>query len=93
MNFAFSPDEMAFRDEVRAFLDERLTERLREGARATPTVFAEPDISLEWQQILNEKGWLGYNWPKEHGGTGWSPGNATSSRRNARWRTRRTCRC
>ncbi|WP_156680946.1 acyl-CoA dehydrogenase family protein [Sphingomonas profundi] len=73
MNFEFSADELAFRDEVRAFLDERLTERLREGARATPTVFAEPDISREWQQILNEKGWLGYNWPREYGGTGWSP--------------------
>ncbi len=73
MNFEFSAEELLFRDEVRAFLAERLTERLREGARATPTVFAEPDISREWQQILHEKGWLGYNWPEEYGGTGWTP--------------------
>jgi alkylation response protein AidB-like acyl-CoA dehydrogenase len=68
-----SSDELAFQAEVRAFLKSRLTEELRAGARATPTVFAEPDISLRWQRILHEKGWLAYNWPAEFGGTGWSP--------------------
>ncbi len=69
----FSPAQRAFRDEVRRFLDANLTERLRSAARATPTVFAEPDIGREWQAILHSKGWLAYNWPKEYGGTGWSP--------------------
>jgi alkylation response protein AidB-like acyl-CoA dehydrogenase len=36
-------------------------------------VFVEPDIAMEWQQILHEKGWLVYHWPVEHGGTGWTP--------------------
>lgn len=73
MDTELSADEKAFQAEVRAFLDENLTEELRAGARATPTVFAEPDISQRWQRILNEKGWLAYNWPKEFGGTGWTP--------------------
>jgi alkylation response protein AidB-like acyl-CoA dehydrogenase len=73
MNFEFSEDEKHFQAEVRAFLDAHLTADLRAGARATPTVFAEPDISRRWQQILHEKGWLGYNWPAEYGGTGWDP--------------------
>jgi alkylation response protein AidB-like acyl-CoA dehydrogenase len=73
MNLDFAADELAFRDEVRAFLATSLTERLRNGARATPTVFAEPDISREWQKILHDKGWLAYNWPAQYGGPGWSP--------------------
>lgn len=73
MDFDFSPQELNFRNEVRGFLDANLTETLRKGARATPTVFAEPDIGLLWQRILHEKGWLAYHWPVEHGGAGWSP--------------------
>lgn len=73
MDMDFSADEHAFRDEVRDFLDTHLTQRLRDGARATPTVFAEPDIAVEWHQILNRKGWLAYHWPHEYGGPGWTP--------------------
>ncbi|MGK2287148.1 acyl-CoA dehydrogenase family protein [Pedomonas sp. V897] len=73
MDLQFSAEELAFRDEVRSFLDTHLTERLRSGARASPTVFAEPDIGLEWQRILYAKGWLAYNWPAEYGGPGWTP--------------------
>jgi alkylation response protein AidB-like acyl-CoA dehydrogenase len=62
-----------FRDTVRRFLDAHLTEQLRSAARATPTVFAEPEIAREWQRILFKQGWLAYNWPPEFGGTGWSP--------------------
>jgi len=73
MDLEFTPEELDFRDEVREFLRTSLPERLRIGARSTPTVFAEPDIGREWQRILYEKGWLAYNWPAEHGGTGWTP--------------------
>lgn len=73
MHMDFAPDELAFREEVRAFLASHLPEHIREGARNTPSVFVEPDIGDEWQRILYEKGWLAYNWPKEAGGTGWDP--------------------
>ncbi len=73
MDLSLSVEELSFRDEVLAFLDEWLTEDLRRRARLTPTVFAEPDVSQLWQQILLDKGWLAYNWPKKYGGTGWSP--------------------
>jgi len=66
-------DHREFRDSIRQFLKTQLPERLRCGARSTPTVFAEPEIAREWQSILFKKGWLGYNWPREFGGTGWSP--------------------
>jgi alkylation response protein AidB-like acyl-CoA dehydrogenase len=57
---------------VRSFLDQKLTPELRAGTRATPTVFAEPDIGLVWQRTLHQRGWLAYHWPAEYGGTGWS---------------------
>ena len=61
-----------FREMVRQFLKSDLPEELRVGARATPTVFAEPEIGREWQRRLYDKGWLAYGWPREFGGTGWS---------------------
>ena len=73
MDLNFSTQELAFRDEVRAFLAEHLPDHLKTGMAASPSVFVEPDIGQEWQAILNRKGWLGYQWPVEHGGTGWTP--------------------
>ena len=72
MNMAFSLEDLAFREEVRAFLAKNLPERLRDGAARTPGVFVEPDIGTEWQRILHDKGWLAALWPKEDGGTGWT---------------------
>ncbi|HEX5645114.1 MAG TPA: acyl-CoA dehydrogenase family protein [Erythrobacter sp.] len=73
MDMDFSSEDLAFRDEVRAFLKDNLPDRLRDGARRTPGVFVEPDIGMEWHRTLYEKGWVAYHWPKEDGGTGWSP--------------------
>jgi alkylation response protein AidB-like acyl-CoA dehydrogenase len=73
MHMDFSPQELAFREEVRSFLAENLPAHIREGSRNTPSVFVEPDIGDEWQRILHEKGWLAYHWPTEAGGTGWDP--------------------
>jgi alkylation response protein AidB-like acyl-CoA dehydrogenase len=73
MDMSFSAEDLAFREEVRAFLDAKLNTRLREGAFATPSVFVEPDITREWQAILNEKGWLATMWPEEDGGAGFTP--------------------
>ena len=73
MDISFSAADLEFRDEVRAFLAAELPQRLRDGMNGTPSVFVEPEIGLEWQRILHAKGWLAYQWPVEHGGTGWTP--------------------
>jgi alkylation response protein AidB-like acyl-CoA dehydrogenase len=72
MDIDFSPEELAFREEVRAFVA-GMPEQIRKGAAASPSVFAEPDVGQRWHDELNAKGWLGYQWPEEHGGTGWTP--------------------
>jgi alkylation response protein AidB-like acyl-CoA dehydrogenase len=73
MNVDFSDADLAFRDEVRRFLAANLNGYLKEAMAQTPSVFVEKDIALEWQRILHAKGWLAYQWPVEHGGTGWTP--------------------
>jgi pimeloyl-CoA dehydrogenase large subunit len=71
MDLRFTPEEFAFRDEVRAFFRANLPEGIRtklvEGRK-----LAKEDI-VTWQRILNKKGWAVANWPAEWGGTGWSP--------------------
>ncbi|WP_187972548.1 acyl-CoA dehydrogenase family protein [Aquibium microcysteis] len=73
MELAFSPRDEAFRDEVRAFLDVALDERFRRLAAGTTGVFSEPPLVLEWQRVLDDRGWLVPHWPREAGGIGWSP--------------------
>lgn len=64
-------DYDAFRDEVRAFLDENLTEDLREAGRLATSVFPNMSRAIAWQKIRNAKGWAAPSWPAEHGGPGW----------------------
>jgi len=72
MNLEPSPDELAFAEEVRAFLAEALTPALREVGRRATSVFTEPQYSLVWQRILHKQGWVAPSWPREFGGPGWS---------------------
>lgn len=72
MNLDFTPSELAFQQEVRAFLAEKLTPDLRRANALTPSVFSDPDIFRRWQRILFERGWAASSWPLEFGGTGWS---------------------
>ena len=73
MDMDFTAHELAFRDEVRAFLRDHLPDHLATAARQTPGVFVEPDVGLAWQRILHDRGWLASHWSVEDGGTGWTP--------------------
>jgi acyl-CoA dehydrogenase len=64
--------DLAFRDEVRAFIDANLTPELRRAGERLTSVFCEPRYSLPWQKILHAKGWAAPSWPKEYGGPGWT---------------------
>jgi pimeloyl-CoA dehydrogenase large subunit len=71
MDLRFTPEENAFRDEVRTFFKENLPDGIRKKA-AEGIRYVKEDI-VTWQRILNKKGWAVPHWPKEYGGTGWSP--------------------
>lgn len=64
-------DYEAFRDEVRAFLDQELTPDLRRAGSMMTSVFAEFNATMAWHRKLHARGWVAPDWPAEYGGTGW----------------------
>jgi len=66
MEFAFSPDEEAFANEVRRFLAEHPPERYPlDGVDAG---YGSGAHSRAFMKALGERGWLSMCWPKQHGG-------------------------
>lgn len=72
MDLTWSAADLAFRDEVRQFLDDKLTPELRQAGRLMTSVYADHDASMRWQAILHERGWAAPGWPVEHGGCDWT---------------------
>jgi len=71
MELILTPEEEAFRQEVRAFVTAEVPEEVR---RKTMTGFRlSKEEHVTWQKKLFEKGWIAPGWPVEHGGTGWTP--------------------
>ncbi|MCB1696153.1 MAG: acyl-CoA dehydrogenase family protein [Pseudomonadales bacterium] len=73
MDLQFTPQELAFQQEVRRFLADKLTPQIVAATANNSSVFVEKDIALQWQAILVEQGWAVPQWPLEHGGTDWTP--------------------
>jgi alkylation response protein AidB-like acyl-CoA dehydrogenase len=71
MDLEFSKEELAFREEVRSFVADKLPADIR-AKIDNGQPLGKADI-VRWQKILFEKGWIAPNWPVEHGGTGWTP--------------------
>ncbi|TDK50683.1 acyl-CoA dehydrogenase family protein [Antarcticimicrobium luteum] len=64
------PEDMAFREEIRAFVAANLHPETRaKVARGAP--LAREDFA-RWQRSLFERGWVAPAWPVEHGGPGWT---------------------
>jgi len=70
MDLSFTPEELAFRDEVRSFVRENLPASIREKLSAGR--HPSKDDIVAWTRILHKKGWSVPHWPVEWGGTGWS---------------------
>jgi acyl-CoA dehydrogenase len=68
----FSTADEAFRGEVRSFLNENLSEELREAGRKKTSIWQENNSAMAWQKLLFDKGWAAPEWPAEYGGTDWS---------------------
>jgi alkylation response protein AidB-like acyl-CoA dehydrogenase len=73
MDLAFSKDDVAFRDEVRRFIDENFDAELRAKMAQSKNGYLDKDGQLKWQRALYKRGWAAPNWPAEYGGTGWTP--------------------
>jgi alkylation response protein AidB-like acyl-CoA dehydrogenase len=69
MDMTFTPEQIAFREEVRTWIREAMPpEMLR---RADNGADFDQSETMEWHKILYEKGWVAPHWPEEVGGTGW----------------------
>ena len=77
MDFDETPDEAAFRAEVKAFLDEHVP-ALRTNERDQNSIFitdhnkelAHVQRCRDWQRVKFDHGWAGITWPKAYGGRG-----------------------
>src|SRR5687768_3328631 len=71
MNLDYSAEDLAFRDEVRAFIADNYPADLRRKQDAGEELTKEDQLA--WHKVLAKKGWIAPSWPKEYGGTGWTP--------------------
>ena len=72
MQLALTPEEAAFRDELRTFYTTEIPEELRERVRAGSASVRREDIVTS-HKILHEHGLAVPNWPAEWGGKDWTP--------------------
>ena len=72
MDFRYTPEDEAFRQEVRAGLRAILPDDIRERQRLTTTMNSDTHDQRVWFKLLDDKGWSVPAWPVEYGGTGWS---------------------
>ena len=70
MDLAFTPEELKFRDEVRAWVQANLPQDI--AGKVHKAQRLSRDDMQRWAKILGKKGWLGYGWPKQFGGPGWT---------------------
>ncbi len=70
MDLAFTPEEQAFRAEIRTWVAQNLPQdiahKVHNGLHLTR------DDMQRWAKILGKKGWLGFGWPQQFGGPGWN---------------------
>ncbi len=69
MNAEFTAEQLAFREEVRTFLETEFPKDIKH--KVDNGIKLEKDDYVRWQKILYKKGWVAPNWPEEYGGTGW----------------------
>ena len=71
MDFKDSPEEAAFRAEVREFLKQELADDVRQPDESVLGVgTGEDPKDMEWLKKLATRGWVAPAWPKEYGGAG-----------------------
>jgi alkylation response protein AidB-like acyl-CoA dehydrogenase len=70
LDLDYSPEERAFRDEVRSWLRANLPAELHD--KVVDYRELTKDDLQRWHRILAGKGWIAPSWPVEWGGTGWN---------------------
>ncbi|PZA20557.1 acyl-CoA dehydrogenase family protein [Modestobacter versicolor] len=71
MRLSLSPEDQAFRDEMRTFFTTRVPQSIRDAVAAHRELTKEQFV--EAQQVLNAAGLAVPHWPVEWGGRDWTP--------------------
>jgi len=70
MDLAFTPEELGFREEIRAWVHAHLPQDI--SHKVHNALHLTREDMQRWGKILGKKGWLGHAWAKEFGGPGWN---------------------
>ncbi len=70
MDFNYTAEDEAFRQEVRTWLE--ANQQFAPGAvsNMASEVEGQWEARVRWHKKLNEGGWVAVNWPKQYGGRG-----------------------
>ena len=74
MDLNFAPEDIAFREEVRAFIAEAFDDDMRAKLAQSKNNHLDKAAQIRWLKRLGAKGWIAPDWPLEYGGTGWGLG-------------------
>ena len=64
MDLNLAPEDVAFQEEVRAFIDANLPDASRRVMDLTTAFLNEPEAGYEWHKMLYKKGWSVPAWPR-----------------------------
>ncbi|WP_423600759.1 acyl-CoA dehydrogenase family protein [Roseateles sp. MS654] len=70
MDLNFTPEEQAFRAEIRQWVAEHLPRDI--SHKVHNALRLNKDDLQRWARILGQRGWHGWAWPKQFGGPGWN---------------------
>ena len=70
MDLAFTPEEQAFREDIRSWVHANLPQDI--SHKVHNALRLSKDDHQRWAKILGAKGWLGYGWSQQFGGPGWN---------------------
>ncbi|TNM39601.1 acyl-CoA dehydrogenase [Nocardioides albidus] len=68
MHIDLEPQQVALREELRAYFAELVTPEIRAGLASATGEFGEAGVYKDVIRRIGEDGWLGIGWPKEYGG-------------------------
>ena len=70
MEISFTEEDIEFRDEIRSWIENDYPSHIKEK-QDKGEILSKEEV-IEFHKALAARGWLGYNWPSQYGGTGWT---------------------
>ncbi|HEY1399894.1 acyl-CoA dehydrogenase family protein [Roseateles sp.] len=70
MDLNFTPEEQAFRADIRRWVAEHLPKDI--SHKVHNALRLNKDDLQRWARLLGKQGWHGWAWPKQFGGPGWN---------------------